>query len=159
MCASSHRNHRTGGIEVVVRRRERPDMRAADVDRDRVVDLLRDHRAAGRLTTDELEDRTARALEARTFGELDALLTDLPGDRRRQQRSEARRELARRAFHEHLRAYVMVMVLLVAIWALTGMGYFWPVWPALGWGIGVWSHAACTPRRRRAPARGAVAQV
>jgi hypothetical protein len=27
------------------------------------------------------------------------------------------------------------MALLVAIWALTGMGYFWPVWPALGWGF------------------------
>ena len=23
----------------------------------------------------------------------------------------------------------------VAIWALTGMGYFWPVWPILGWGV------------------------
>ncbi|MBA3437053.1 MAG: XRE family transcriptional regulator, partial [Thermoleophilaceae bacterium] len=29
------------------------------------------------------------------------------------------------------------MALLVAIWALTGEGYFWPVWPALGWGIGL----------------------
>jgi hypothetical protein len=25
----------------------------------------------------------------------------------------------------------------VALWALTGMGYFWPVWPILGWGIAV----------------------
>jgi hypothetical protein len=157
MCSPRHRHHRTG-IEVVVKRRERPDMRAADADRERVVDLLRDHGAAGRLTTDELEDRTARALEARTFGELDSLLTDLPGDRRREQRSEARRDLARRAFHEHLRTYLTVMVLLVAIWALTGMGYFWPIWPALGWGIAVWSHAACTPRRRTRAHR-AVAQV
>jgi hypothetical protein len=27
------------------------------------------------------------------------------------------------------------MVLLVSIWVLTGAGYFWPVWPMLGWGI------------------------
>jgi hypothetical protein len=27
------------------------------------------------------------------------------------------------------------MALLVAIWAMTGADYFWPMWPALGWGI------------------------
>jgi hypothetical protein len=36
----------------------------------------------------------------------------------------------------------MVMVLLVVIWAVTGAGYFWPVWPMLGWGIGLFSHGA-----------------
>ena len=25
----------------------------------------------------------------------------------------------------------------VLIWAVTGAGYFWPVWPTLGWGVGV----------------------
>jgi hypothetical protein len=34
-----------------------------------------------------------------------------------------------------LRTYLATSVLLVAIWALTGAGYFWPVWPILGWGI------------------------
>ena len=34
------------------------------------------------------------------------------------------------------------MALLLAIWALTGAGYFWPVWPALGWGIGILMHAS-----------------
>ncbi len=127
-----------------------PDMRASDADRDRVVDMLRDHAAAGRLSADELEERIEVALAARTAGELDALLTDLPGsaDRRR---TEHRHDLARRAFAEHLRVYLMVMVLLVAIWALTGMGYFWPVWPALGWGIGIACHGMSTPRRRTHP--------
>jgi hypothetical protein len=27
--------------------------------------------------------------------------------------------------------------LLVIIWAVGGGGYFWPVWPIAGWGIGV----------------------
>ena len=27
------------------------------------------------------------------------------------------------------------MALLIAIWAVTGAGYFWPVWPMLGWGV------------------------
>ena len=40
----------------------------------------------------------------------------------------------------HVRSYVLVMVMLVGIWAMTGMGYFWPIWPMMGWGIGVTSH-------------------
>lgn len=40
-----------------------------------------------------------------------------------------------------LMAYVAVMVLLVLIWLLVGVNgggwYPWPVWPALGWGIGL----------------------
>jgi hypothetical protein len=27
------------------------------------------------------------------------------------------------------------MALLIAIWALSGAGYFWPVWPLVGWGF------------------------
>jgi hypothetical protein len=36
------------------------------------------HYQAGRLTTEELEDRTGRALQARTTADLAALFTDLP---------------------------------------------------------------------------------
>jgi hypothetical protein len=33
------------------------------------------------------------------------------------------------------------MALLVTIWLLTTPGgYFWPVWPMLGWGFGLASH-------------------
>ena len=39
--------------------------------------------------------------------------------------------------HADLRPFVVVNVLLIAIWALTGAGYFWPVWPLLGWGVGI----------------------
>jgi hypothetical protein len=125
-----------------------PELRASDADRERVVEMLRDHGASGRLTTEELEERADRALVARTHGELDALLTDLPAlpDRRRK---AARREAAWKDYSEHLRTYLMVMALLVTIWALTGMGYFWPVWPALGWGIGIASHRASLPRGSR----------
>ena len=35
-----------------------------------------------------------------------------------------------------------VMLLLVVIWALTGADYFWPIWPMLGWGVGIVMHAA-----------------
>lgn len=53
-------------------------MRASDADRDAAAAALRGHFAAGRLTAAELEARLAVALSARTAGELQAVLADLP---------------------------------------------------------------------------------
>jgi len=43
----------------------------------------------------------------------------------------------RRGFYSHLAAYVLVNLMLVAIWYFTGHGYFWPGWVILFWGIGL----------------------
>jgi len=40
-------------------------------------------------------------------------------------------------FDAHLLAYLVVNAFLVAIWAATGAGFFWPAFPLFGWGIGV----------------------
>jgi class 3 adenylate cyclase len=48
----------------------------------------------------------------------------------------------RQSFKIHLTFYVLVNVLLIGIWAAGGGGYFWPVWPILGWGIAVAGHGA-----------------
>jgi len=53
-------------------------LRASDAERQQLVDRLRDHAAEGRLTTDELEERSAAAYAASTRGELVALRQDLP---------------------------------------------------------------------------------
>ena len=55
-----------------------PRIRAADADRDRVAAMLREHHAAGRLTAEEFHDRMEKAMDARTMGELDELMADLP---------------------------------------------------------------------------------
>nr|WP_202420104.1 DUF1707 domain-containing protein [Actinomadura rayongensis] len=52
-------------------------MRASDADRERVVALLGEALADGRLTLDEHSDRTTRAYAARTLGELTGLTGDL----------------------------------------------------------------------------------
>jgi hypothetical protein len=104
------------------------DLLASDADRDRVAERLRAAAGEGRLTSEELEERLERAFSARTDVELEPLVADLPSPRRRAPRTRD---------HSHERAYVATMLLLVAIWALTGAGYFWPIWPMLGWGIGV----------------------
>ncbi len=52
-----------------------------------------------------------------------------------------RRIRAKRAFWVHLAVYFAVNAFLVFIWAVTSGSYFWPVWPILGWGIGLVAHA------------------
>ena len=55
---------------------------------------------------------------------------------------------AHREFVGHAQTYVIVNALLVGIWLVTSGpgGYFWPIWPILGWGVGVALHAAGTYR-------------
>ena len=53
-------------------------MRVSDADRDRAIAELSEHYQAGRLTAEEFEDRTSRALQARTTADLADLFTDLP---------------------------------------------------------------------------------
>ena len=123
------------------------DLRASDAVRESVVTDLRAHAAEGRLTVDELEDRVGRAYAARTHRDLVTLTGDLPRAKRTRPAKDARAELA-----DHLRSYLQVMALLLAIWLFTGTGYFWPIWPALGWGIAVLMHASSV---RRIPSRTA----
>lgn len=58
------------------------------------------------------------------------------------EREEARKRVQlRRDFGSHLVAYVVVNAFLVGVWALTGAGYFWPVWVLAAWGVGLVLHA------------------
>jgi hypothetical protein len=53
-------------------------------------------------------------------------------------RAEAVKTLEKkRGWQSGLVAYVVVNAFLVGVWALTGRGYFWPVWPIAGWGLGM----------------------
>jgi hypothetical protein len=102
-----------------------PTLRIGDADRERVAERLRTAAGEGRLAPEELEERLEAAFAARTEAKLAPLVADLPaepGPRGRRRRRD-------------LRPFVATSILLVAIWALTGAGYFWPVWPILGWGV------------------------
>jgi Domain of unknown function (DUF1707)/Cell wall-active antibiotics response 4TMS YvqF len=61
---------------------ERPDVRArlrvSHDDRERVAEILRDAAGDGRLDLDELEQRLERAFAAKTYGDLEPLVADLP---------------------------------------------------------------------------------
>jgi hypothetical protein len=47
----------------------------------------------------------------------------------------------KRDFHIHLLMYVSFNAFLVVVWAAIGTGFFWPVFPIAGWGIGVVANA------------------
>lgn len=119
--------------------------RAADADRERIVERLHAAAVEGRLRPDELEARLEAALSASTYLELDQVVADLPSQ-------PALTGSVRRT--PEVGAFAVTAILLLAIWALTGMGYFWPVWPILGWGAFV-VPGALTGGRVRACRRSA----
>ena len=130
-----------------------PALRASDAEREHHAELLREHAAQGRLTVDELDERLDQVYTARTLGELAPVVADLPAPApapARRDRPVRRRAHARRP---ELAAYLAVNLVLIVIWAATGAGYFWPLWPLLGWGIGLMGPCARAWPQRRPQAR------
>jgi hypothetical protein len=46
-----------------------------------------------------------------------------------------------RRFYTDVLIYAVVNIGLILIWAVSGGGYFWPIWVIIGWGIGLGVHA------------------
>jgi len=114
-----------------------PDtIRVSDVDRDAVVDRLREHTAAGRLTLQEFEARAAEVMQSRTVADLQRTLRDLPSPMPVLATEKAvRRQLRRRRAFVHIRNFAGINAICIAIWALSGGGYFWPEWVIFGTSI------------------------
>jgi hypothetical protein len=107
-----------------------PGLRASDDDREQLITELHDNAVAGRLSTDELEERLQATYAARTTAELDALRRDLPVSKQQSQRGDAERRshLTRRLIQETGGALTLFIVC-CAIWLASGAsGSFWPVW-------------------------------
>jgi len=66
-------------------------LRASDADREQIVSRLHKAATEGRIASEELEQRVSAALKARTYGELDATVADLPGHGIQLPHREARR--------------------------------------------------------------------
>ena len=64
------------------------------------------------------------------------------GENGRDLREEAISRLKKkRDFRAHVFIYLAVNAMLVVIWAITGSDFFWPIFPILGWGVGVAANA------------------
>jgi len=123
-----------------------PDMRAGDEDRDQTVTLIREAFAAGRLTNDEFQQRMTKAHESKTFGELAALVSDLPDDAPPTAPApapapgpatvpQAERRTIRNAWAAWLSTAIVVNVIWLLTW-VTGSGgpsYYWPMWVMGPW--------------------------
>jgi len=102
------------------------ELRAGDDERQATIDRLATHFRAGRLSADELEERTAAAHAARTRGELAALEADLP-DAPAPGAGAAARAKRRR---ERVVSTIAISGFLWLIWLLTDPGGFaWPLFP------------------------------
>lgn len=121
-------------------------LRASDADREQVAERLRQAAAEGRLLADELEERLGDAFSAKTYGELDAVVSDLPAPvvtrRRRSRGPVALRPAIAAAF-----ALALALMLIGAVgfalgghphsgrhWAgMRSSALIWLVWFAIGW--------------------------
>jgi Flp pilus assembly protein TadB len=92
----------------------RSSIRASDADRDRIAERLRQAATEGRLLAQELEERLATALRARTYGELDALVADLPRPASPTPRRRGSRSLSVARRHPVLAVAALVAVTMVA---------------------------------------------
>jgi hypothetical protein len=129
----------------------RPDLRASDVDRERVLARLRDAHAEGRLDQDDFYERLDAVYQARTYGELDVVTRDLPpvttrpttpprpAPRPAPAPVPARASKSERALRAMWLTWLTVVLINVVIWASVSAGtgelhYFWPIWVAGPWG-------------------------
>jgi hypothetical protein len=111
--------------------------RVGDADRNRTADLLKEAHAAGYLTLEEVDERLSTALAARTRGQLERLVADLPPEWR------AGQERARRPAEPPARrsplllpeaAWLVPLLVVVAAVVVLGMvtrGLFFFPWPLL----------------------------
>ncbi len=146
-----------------------PRIRASDADRDRAAEALREHHATGRLTVEEFQERLDRVYAAKTVGELDDVMADLPAIDLYQlpipagqrfvppPRPPATRGLGRisPAWRAAWGAWASVSLVLTVIWLITagltsgGTAYFWPVWIIGPWGavmLGSWIFGGGPPK-------------
>jgi hypothetical protein len=104
-----------GTVELVARH---STLRASDADREAVTERLRQAAVEGRLEAWELEDRLHTALRARTYGELEPVLRDLPGVRRSA-------PVARTAIGLAIRLIVLLVVVTAVVVAAVLSAAWW----------------------------------
>lgn len=131
---------------------------AGNRDREKTADLLGLALAQGYLQLDDYDQRLQAIYQTHTAHELRQILKDLPLDHIRRhdpRRRAARIAAARRGVRAHLAAYLAMVVIVLTVWAAvaltTDATYFWPIWPILGAGIGLVSHAVSIPRLKQNP--------
>lgn len=131
--------------------------RASDADRERVAALLSEHVGQGRLSMAELDERMTATYGARTLGDLETVLADLPSPPSHDFRRPGRPE---RQGHDLLPRWIGwagTGLLCLLIWASVSLAsadwtYFWPVWVIGPWGLMLLAKTVGTHTTRRGTA-------
>jgi hypothetical protein len=98
---------------------KRDALRASDSDRDLVIGRLHTAATDGRIDAEELEQRVSVALKARTYGALEAIVSDLPDPGPHRQRTRHPAVPAARWAVRSVRANPVLLVVLLPGLALT----------------------------------------
>jgi hypothetical protein len=139
----------------------REEMRAGDSDRQAVADALKLALDEGRLDLAEYDERLQRAYAAKTYGDLDGLLDDLPATALTPKPASApapqpaAAPVQRRAgqlVRAWLGGFGGIFVISTIIWLATSIGsghmqYFWPVWLLIPMAFGAIGHFRGDHRR------------
>ena len=127
----------------------REDLRAADSDRQFVAQRLQEALNEGRLDLSEYDERLQRTYTAKTYGELDGILDDLPSTVPPQHAQVSTTppaapapQPAEQPRRKGLPSWLIITwgswfttsLICVVIWLATGVSYPWPVWVAGPWG-------------------------
>lgn len=112
---------------------QRARLRASDQDREHVAERLRNATAEGRLLAEELEERLATALRARTYGELDSLVSDIPSGRVARRPSGNMRTWVAPALALVIAIAVVFALIVAVVFIVTGVLAVWMLWAAIGW--------------------------
>ena len=130
------------------------DTLVADSDRATAADEMRQHYDSGRLTLDEFESRLAEVNSARTRGELEHALRQLPRNE-----PPASLRLHDRRWSSLAIQYALVNVICILVWAFSNpqgpfWDSFWPKWVLLGTLIMYLRRLGRRSRRRELPPSG-----
>ncbi|WP_430780458.1 DUF1707 SHOCT-like domain-containing protein [Actinoplanes sp. G11-F43] len=117
-------------------------MRAGDTDRQKVADQLKAALDEGRLDLSEYDERVQKAYGAKTYGDLDGLLDDLPGTvpvtksqvvpaGPQSPAAPAKKGRKHKEKQSGVQGMAFVFVICVLVWLMSGAGYFWPGWVAI----------------------------
>jgi hypothetical protein len=136
----------------------RDEMRAGDGDRQAVADKLKQALDEGRLDLVEYDERLQRTYAAKTYGDLNGLLDDLPGtavsphpavstDATPAEAAPPPASPARggQLVRASLGGFGGIFVVSTVIWLATSLGsghlqYFWPVWLLIPMVFGIVGH-------------------
>jgi hypothetical protein len=110
----------------------RSTLRASDADREQVAERLRKAAGEGRLLAEELEERLGEVFSARTYGELDAVVVDLPrGEALQRARSRTLPKIPATPVSALALVVVIPVVVALVIAAVVVVATLFAAWAAL----------------------------